>query len=156
MVTKGAFQELDAIALLTPHTKLSVRPPGLEFIPNALRTAFRHAWHGRPGTGFVDLPADLIQGTFVSSRMPQIADSLATSPKGGIESEKLSKVIQLLKTAKAPLVVIGKGAAYARAEGPIRQFIDKYKTYSLVLDGQAKQKSSELLPHSFQLLWARA
>jgi 2-hydroxyacyl-CoA lyase 1 len=36
----------------------------------------------------------------------------------------VSRVSSLLKSAKAPLVVIGKGCAYARAESHIRAFID--------------------------------
>ena len=47
------------------------------------------------------------------------------APKGGVEEARLFKVTQLIKSAKAPLVVIGKGAAYARAEGVIRDLIDK-------------------------------
>lgn len=47
------------------------------------------------------------------------------APKGGAEEGKLFKIAQLLKTANAPLVVIGKGAAYAKAEGVIRELVDK-------------------------------
>lgn len=47
------------------------------------------------------------------------------APKGGVDEARLFKIAQLIKSAKAPLVVIGKGAAYARAEGVIRDLIDK-------------------------------
>ncbi len=47
------------------------------------------------------------------------------APKGGVEEAKLFKIAQLIKAAKAPLIVIGKGAAYARAEGVIRELVDK-------------------------------
>ena len=55
----------------------------------------------------------------------QVANIVPEAPKGGAEEAKLSRIAQLLKNAKAPLVVIGKGAAYARAEGAIRELIDK-------------------------------
>ena len=42
-----------------------------------------------------------------------------------MDEVRLFKIAQLLKTSKAPLVVIGKGAAYARAEAAIRELIDK-------------------------------
>lgn len=48
-------------------------------------------------------------------------------PMGAAEDSRLRKVAALLKNAKAPLVVIGKGAAYARAESVIRLFIDQTK-----------------------------
>ena len=127
MVTKGAFQELDAIALLTPHTKLAVRPPSLESIPDAVQNAYRMAWYGRPGPGFIDLPADLIQGTVTSEagerleRLPKIVPP----PKAGSDGERLRRITDVLTGAKAPLVIIGKGAAYARAEGAVLELIDR-------------------------------
>lgn len=48
-------------------------------------------------------------------------------PRGGADEARLRQTIELLKNAKAPLVLIGKGAAYAQAEGVIRQFINQSK-----------------------------
>lgn len=126
LVSKGAFQELDAIALLAPHTKLAIRPPGLESVPTAIQTAYRSSWYGRAGTGFVDLPADLIQGVVEDIDEIQSVEVVASPPKGGADDEKLKEIARLLKGATAPLVVIGKGAAYAKAEGVIRTLIDEY------------------------------
>ena len=119
---RGAFQELDAISLLTPHTKLAVRPPSLESIPSVLQNAYRTSWYGRPGTGFMDLPADLIKGSVENAEDMQIVPD---SPAPGAEETTLFKIAQLIKTAKAPLVVIGKGAAYAHAESAIRILVSK-------------------------------
>ena len=63
LVAKGAFQELDSISLLTSHTKISVRPPDIQSTPQIIANVYRSSWYGRPGTGFVDLPADLITDT---------------------------------------------------------------------------------------------
>ena len=125
LVSRGAFQELDAIAFLTPHTKLSLRPPSLESIPDVIRTAYRTSFYGRPGTGFVDLPADLIKGA--PNDVEDLAEvvPLPEASLAGVDEAKLFKIAQLIKTAKAPLVVIGKGAAYAKAEGVIRELVDK-------------------------------
>ncbi|KAI9701996.1 MAG: hypothetical protein M1836_001340 [Candelina mexicana] len=125
LVTKGAFQELDAVSLLTPHTKLSVRPPSLEAIPGVIRNAYRTSWYGRPGTGFVDLPADIIQGLLEDEGEIQAAQRLPDVPRAGADEGKVFKIANLLKTAKAPLIVIGKGAAYAQAEGPVRELVNK-------------------------------
>ncbi|KAL1954700.1 hypothetical protein VTO42DRAFT_804 [Malbranchea cinnamomea] len=127
VVTKGGFQEMDAVSLLTPHTKLAVRPSGLEFIGDAIQNAYRTCWYGRPGTTFIDLPGDLIQGKAPASlRLPSPESILVHSPpKPSGDPAVVFKVAQLLRSARAPLVVIGKGAAYARAESAIRQFIDK-------------------------------
>ncbi|KAL8785816.1 MAG: hypothetical protein Q9195_008497 [Heterodermia aff. obscurata] len=124
LVHRGAFQELDAIALLAPHTKLSVRPPSLESIPSLIQNTYRTSWYGRPGTGFVDLPADIIQGTVEGEEDVQDISPVPSGPEPGADENVLFKVAQLIKSAKAPLVVIGKGAAYAQAEAAIRHLVD--------------------------------
>ncbi|RKF61272.1 2-hydroxyacyl-CoA lyase 1 [Erysiphe neolycopersici] len=118
LVGKGAFQEFDAISFLTPHTKLCVRST-FESIPRSITDAFRTSWYGRAGSAFVDLPADVIQGKVVNTATTLIHPPPRTAP----DPIKLELVTNLLKSAKAPLIIIGKGAAYARAETPIRQLI---------------------------------
>lgn len=73
----------------------------------------------------MDLPADLIKGVVEDAEDVSEIAPVPDAPKGGVEEARLFKVTQLVKSAKAPLVVIGKGAAYARAEGVIRDLIDK-------------------------------
>ena len=75
----------------------------------------------------MDLPADIIQATVADAEDIQEASIILDAPKGGAEDAKLFKIAQVIKAAKAPLVVIGKGAAYAKAEEPIRELIDRSK-----------------------------
>lgn len=119
LVTKGAFQELDAVSLLTPHTKAALRA-SLESIPRTLSTAYKSAWYGKGGTGFIDLPADVIQGDAEAGTLAPV------TPPPRIEGDRarVAQASQLLKNAKSPLIIIGKGAAYARAESTIRNFIE--------------------------------
>ena len=119
LVTKGAFQELDAVSLLTPHTKAALRA-SLESIPRTLSTAYRSAWYGKGGTGFIDLPADVIQGDAEAGTLVPVA----APPRICGDVERIAQATQLLKNAKSPLIIIGKGAAYARAESTIRSFIE--------------------------------
>lgn len=119
LTTKGAFQELDAISLLMPHTKLAIRAT-LDTIPQSITNAYRTAWYGRAGTGFVDLPADVIEDE---------GEELSTSvvprpPITAADPARIVRISRLLKSAKAPLVIVGKGAAYAQAEDKIRKLID--------------------------------
>lgn len=120
LITKGAFQELDAISLLSPHTKIAVRS-NLDSISHSITAAYRTSWYGRPGAGFVDLPADIIQGEgeHISTQI------VPAAPRAAGDAESIKKVVQLLKSAKAPLVIVGKGAAYAQAESVVRQLIDQ-------------------------------
>ena len=121
---KAAFQDVDAISLLTPHAKLAVRPPSADVIPKFIKDAYRAAYFGRPGLAFVELPANLILGKYDIGRqklLPLNEVPICVPPEN-----KLRDVVNALKIAKAPLVVLGKGAAYACAEGPIRALIERY------------------------------
>lgn len=120
---KAAFQDVDAISLLTPHAKLAVRPPSADVIPKFIKDAYRAAYFGRPGPAFVDLPANLILGKYEIGRQQLMP--LNEAPISVPPAKRLKDVVKALKNAQAPLVVLGKGAAYARAEGPIRTLVDR-------------------------------
>lgn len=121
---RGAFQEMDALPMISPMSKLAVRPPYPNQIKKFIKDAYRTAMFGRPGATFVDCPADKILGEFdveqkKLSPIPEIP--LPTAP-----GRSIRRVAETLKGAKAPLIVIGKGAAYARAERQIRELVNKY------------------------------
>jgi 2-hydroxyacyl-CoA lyase 1 len=120
LVTKGAFQEMDAISLLTPHVKIAIRP-SLDSISQSITTAYRTSWYGRGGPSFVDLPADVIQekGEENSTQVVPLP------PKAASDPAKIQLISPLIKSAKAPLVIIGKGVAYAQAESAVRKLIDQ-------------------------------
>ncbi|KAH5398980.1 hypothetical protein HBI46_242310 [Parastagonospora nodorum] len=67
------------------------------------------------GIRFIGFHLDLICKT------PKLVDP----PKGGCEEARIDQVVALIKIASAPLVLIGKGAAYAKAEEPIGTFINQ-------------------------------
>jgi hypothetical protein len=124
-----------------------VRPPSADVIPKFIKDAYRAAYFGRPGPAFVDLPANLILGKYEVGRQKLLP--LSEVPTSVPPENKLRDVVNALKNAKAPLVVLGKGAAYARAEGPIRALIERYDflarpggvCFSLIYDLQ--------YPHTF-------
>ncbi|KAF8541168.1 thiamine pyrophosphate enzyme, N-terminal TPP binding domain-containing protein [Trichophaea hybrida] len=120
--TKGSFQQLDQVALLAPHTKLSLRPPTLEQLPASIRDAYRAAFYGKPGATYVDLPADYIQSPLPASA-PSIT-AIEPPPQVLGDPNRIRTIATALKSANSPLVIVGKGAAYARAEGKVREFID--------------------------------
>lgn len=120
---KAAFQDVDSISLLTPHSKLAVRPPSASVIPKFIKDAYRAAYFGRPGPAFVDLPADLILGKYDIGRQKLLP--LNEAPISMPPAKKLQDVANAIKNAKAPLIVLGKGAAYGRAEGCIRALVER-------------------------------
>lgn len=111
------------MSLIEPYAKLAIRPPSPEVVPNFIEDAYRVAMFGRPGPTFVELPADLIMGHFDVTR--QKLSPLTEAPRSLAPENKIRDVVQALKSAKAPLVVFGKGAAYARAETQIRTLVER-------------------------------
>lgn len=118
---KGAFQELDQVSYLAPHTKLSARPSSLEGLPVLLEKAYRTSYFGRPGPTYIDLPADIIQGVAQISNVRTVSPP-GPAPRTSADPERIAKCVALLRSAKSPLLIIGKGAAYARAESAIQSF----------------------------------
>lgn len=116
---------MDAISLLTPHTKAALRPymNSADAIISAIQNAYRICWYGRPGPAFVDLPTDFIM---TPVRVASTGSTMAVQSLPGpvAPTQSIKKVIELLIRAEAPLVIVGKGAAYARAERPIRELIE--------------------------------
>ena len=114
---------MDAVSLIKPHAKLTSRPPYAHMIPKFIKDGYRAAMFGRPGPAFIDLPADLIMGHYDVDRnklQPISEIPLSAAPEG-----KIRQVVEVIKSAKAPLVVVGKGAAYARAEQQIRKLVER-------------------------------
>lgn len=109
--------------MLSPHVKVALRPSSLDSVPSAVRSAYRMSWY-HPGAGFVDLPADLLQVKYATESvvLPRVISSPVTpSP----DEAKVFKIAQVLRSATAPLVVIGKGSAYSRAEAPLCELIER-------------------------------
>ncbi|EPX74218.1 oxalyl-CoA decarboxylase [Schizosaccharomyces octosporus yFS286] len=121
---RGAFQELDQVTYLSPSTKLALRPPTATMTPELIHRAYHVSLNGTPGPCYVDLPADFIQSSLQESSwksMPCVPPSLECGPNPA----QVQKAIHFLKSAKSPLVIIGKGASYARAEEILSNFIEK-------------------------------
>jgi 2-hydroxyacyl-CoA lyase 1 len=86
----------------------------------------RTSLYGRPGAVYLDLPNDLITAEPAEDsidwrpRCPEPPRSLA-------DPAAVERALATLRSAERPLVIVGKGAAYARAESELRAFIEKTK-----------------------------
>ncbi|KAJ2834650.1 hypothetical protein GGI24_000308 [Coemansia furcata] len=120
----GAFQEFRQVEMCRPYTKYAARPATIGHIPTVVERAFTCAVAGRPGASYIDLPADMIQG--------QVSQAVDPAPRfapavGMADAAAVARAAALLAAAKSPLLVVGKGAAYAQAEEEIRALVDKYQ-----------------------------
>lgn len=120
----GGFQEYPQVDSVRIYCKYAHRPPTVESIPTHVEKAVRYATYGRPGVSYLDFPGDVLGA---SAPTKAIAQDYA-HPKPPLcfpDVSEVKRAVELLRSAKRPLVIVGKGAAYARAEGPIRQLVEK-------------------------------
>ncbi|KAK9474454.1 thiamine pyrophosphate enzyme, N-terminal TPP binding domain-containing protein [Dipodascopsis tothii] len=117
---RGAFQEMDQVAFLAPLTKHAEQPATAALVPAALERAFRAAAYGRPGPAYVDLPADIIRGKWPA---PTAVSPVPAPPRAAGDPARIAAAAQLVRRARAPLIIVGKGAAYGRAEAALRRLV---------------------------------
>ncbi|KAH3687417.1 hypothetical protein WICPIJ_001594 [Wickerhamomyces pijperi] len=130
-IHKGAFQELDQISFLTPHVKFAARPLSIEQIPSFIFKAYKTSFFGTPGSTYIDISADLVEDEItVESATDALASirsvTVADVPRFLPPPSKIQLVAQLIKSAKNPLVIIGKGAAYSNAHQELRQLVNNH------------------------------
>jgi len=120
---QGAFQEAPQIETARPYAKYAARPDSIARIPYYVEQAVRHTIYGRPGAAYLDFPGDIISGQVEEDTVaftPRCPDpNRPMAPETAIED-----ALAALKSAERPLVIVGKGAAYARAEDEVREFIE--------------------------------
>ncbi|HQW52208.1 MAG TPA: thiamine pyrophosphate-binding protein, partial [Tepidiformaceae bacterium] len=120
---QGAFQEAPQIEAARPFAKYCARPDSLKRIPFFVEQAVRTTIYGRPGAAYLDLPGDMISGSVEEEEIhfpPRCPDA----PRMLAPQESIDAAMAALKTAERPLVIVGKGAAYSRAEDEVRAFIE--------------------------------
>jgi 2-hydroxyacyl-CoA lyase len=122
----GAFQEDRQVMATTPFTKYSHVIERVDRIPFYVEQAVRTAWYGRPGATYLDLPDDVILGR-VDEADVRPAATIAPPPRSQASDADVEAAIAALRTAERPLVIVGKGMAWSRAEAEVRAFVDQTK-----------------------------
>jgi oxalyl-CoA decarboxylase len=122
---QGDYEELDQLNAAKPFAKAAFRVDRPQDIGLGVARAIRAAVSGRPGGVYLDLPAAFLRAT-VPAEVGQAAVFQAVDPAPAQipAPESISRAMDLLAQAKRPLIVLGKGAAYARADQAIRSFIE--------------------------------
>jgi 2-hydroxyacyl-CoA lyase 1 len=119
-----AFQEAPQVEAARPFTKYAARPDRLERVPYYLEQAVRTSLYGRPGAVYLDLPNDIISGQVAEDRV-ELPARCPDPPQSLAPPAEIERALALLRSAERPLVIVGKGAAYARAEQDVRRFVEE-------------------------------
>lgn len=123
---QGDYEGLDQMNVAKPFAKASYRINRPEDIGIGLARAIRAAVSGRPGGVYLDLTTALL-GSVIDKDAAEksLFTVLDPAPKLMPDPHAVNRALSVLAQAKKPLAIIGKGAAYARAEDGIRAFLEK-------------------------------
>ncbi|XP_040065378.2 2-hydroxyacyl-CoA lyase 1 isoform X3 [Ixodes scapularis] len=119
----GAFQECLQVEACRSYTKYACRPSSIQLIPMHIEKAVRASLYGRPGAAYLDLPGNMILGEVASEALTD-PPCCPDPPRVLAEPPTVAQALNLLREAKRPLVIVGKGASYARAEKSVREFLE--------------------------------
>ncbi len=122
---RGDYQDLDQLNAARPFAKAAYRIGRIEDIGRGVARAIRTAISGRPGGVYLDIPADVLGQAMdraaAAATVWRVGDP---APRQLPAPESVDRALQVLREARRPLVVLGKGAAYAQADGAIRKFVE--------------------------------
>ncbi|XP_053077459.1 2-hydroxyacyl-CoA lyase 1 isoform X4 [Acinonyx jubatus] len=124
--TMGAFQEFPQVEACRLYSKFSARPSSIETIPSIIEKAVRSSIYGRPGACYVDIPADFVN-LQVNVNSVRYTECCMPPPVSMAETSAICMAATVIRNAKKPLLIIGKGAAYAHAEEGIRKLVERCK-----------------------------
>ena len=123
---QGDYEELDQLAIAKPLAKAAYRVLHAEDIGIGIARAIRAACSGRPGGVYLDLPAKLFaQAIDAEAGKRTLIKVVDPAPKQIPAPEAVKRALDLLRSAKKPLIILGKGAAYAQADAEIKNLIEK-------------------------------
>jgi len=123
---QGDYEEMDQLAIAKPLCKAAFRVLHAEDIGVAVARAIRAAVSGRPGGVYLDLPAKLFAQTMDGAAgKKSLIEVVDPAPRQIPSQDAVQRALELLKTAKRPLILLGKGAAYAQADANIRALIEQ-------------------------------
>jgi oxalyl-CoA decarboxylase len=123
---QGDYEEMDQLAIAKPIAKAAFRVLHADDIGVGIARAIRAAVSGRPGGVYLDLPAKLFAQTIDAELgRKSLIKVVDAAPKQIPAPEAVRRALDLLKSAKKPLIILGKGAAYAQADADIKTLVER-------------------------------
>ena len=123
---QGDYEEMDQLAVAKPLCKAAFRVLHAADIGIGIARAIRAAVSGRPGGVYLDLPAKLFgQVMDAQAGKRSLVKVIDAAPAQIPARDAVKRALDVLKGAKRPLIILGKGAAYAQADDAIRAFVEK-------------------------------
>jgi len=123
---QGDYEEMDQLAVAKTMCKAAFRVLHAADIGIGVARAIRAAVSGRPGGVYLDFPAKLFgQVMDAAAGAKSLVKVIDPAPAQIPAPAAVKRALEVLKSAKKPLIILGKGAAYAQADEQIRSFVEK-------------------------------
>lgn len=123
---QGDYEEMDQLNIARPHCKAAFRINRPEDIGIAVVRAIRAAVSGRPGGVYLDIPARLFSTTMSAEEgKKSLFVPVDPAPAQIPGPDAVARAVDLIKNAKKPLILLGKGAAYAQCDADIKALIEE-------------------------------
>ena len=123
---QGDYEEMDQLAIAKPLCKAAFRVLHAQDIGIGLARAIRAAVSGRPGGVYLDLPGKLFSQVMdAEAGRKSLVKVIDAAPAQVPGKEAVARAVSVLRGAKKPLIILGKGAAYAQADAEIKQLVEK-------------------------------
>lgn len=122
---RGDYQDIDQLNAARPFVKAAYRIARVEDIGRGVARAIRTALSGRPGGVYLDIPGEVLgQAMDVAAGAASVWRVVDPAPRQLPAPDAVERALDLLAAAQRPLIVLGKGAAYAQADKVIRDFVE--------------------------------
>ncbi|GGL81052.1 thiamine pyrophosphate-binding protein [Wenxinia marina] len=122
---RGTLMDLDLVELFRPITKSSLRLTDGRRAPEVLRRAIREARTGRPGPVHVNIPADILGGTYPYDPRMLMEDDFAAAPRPFADPALIAEAAACLAAGKRPLVIAGGGVVRSGAADALMTVADR-------------------------------
>ncbi len=123
LIGNDAFQEVDIVGITRPCTKHNYLVKDIKDLAHTIHEAFFIARSGRPGPVLVDLPKDIIQASIVP-KFPESIKIKSYNPTYHANPRQVKRALDLILTAKKPLLYTGGGIILSDAAGELFKFAE--------------------------------
>ena len=123
---QGDYEEMDQLAVAKTLCKAAFRVLHAADIGIGIARAIRAAVSGRPGGVYLDLPAKLLgQVMKAEDGARSLVKVIDPAPAQIPAPSAVERALDVLRDAQRPLIVLGKGAAYAQSDDGIRALVER-------------------------------
>ena len=123
LIGTDAFQEVDTVGITRPCVKHNFLVTNIAELADTIKKAFQIAASGRPGPVVVDVPKDVTQAMakfsypqediFIRSYQPVVQGHIG----------QIKKAVQMLASAKRPIIYFGGGVVLGNASEEMTKFV---------------------------------